>query len=304
MSARRPEGVSRRLYPWEGRRLDRGAARMHYLDEGPREGEPVVMVHGNPTWSFYFREVVRALAATHRCIAPDHIGCGLSDKPDDAHYDYTLATRVDDLTALLAHLEPSRRVHLVVHDWGGMIGFAWAARHPERVASLTVLNTAAFHLPAGKRFPAPLALARTPVGALLVRGANAFAWTASRVCVTKRALSPEARAGYLAPYRSWADRIATLRFVQDIPLRPADRAWAVVEETASGLAALAARPMLIGWGLRDFVFDRHFLAEWERRFPQAEVLRYADAGHYVLEDERDALVPRIAAFVRSHPVTA
>lgn len=297
-------GVSPSLYPWTGKYFDRGHARMHYLDVGVRDGEPVVMVHGNPTWSFYFREVVKALEGTHRCIVPDHVGCGLSDKPRDERYDYTLRSRVEDLTALIERLEPTRKIHLVVHDWGGMIGFAWAAKHPERLASLTVLNTAAFPLPSTKRFPPALALTRTPLGSLLVRGGNAFAWTATRVCVTKHPLPPAVTEAYLAPYGSWADRVATLRFVQDIPLGPADRAWSIVAETASLLGALEAVPMLIGWGMKDFVFDVHFLDEWERRFPRAKVMRFADAGHYVLEDERDVLVPAIAGFVRAHPAGA
>jgi haloalkane dehalogenase len=259
------------------------------------------MVHGNPTWSFYFRDVVKALESSHRCIVPDHVGCGMSDKPRADRYDYTLGSRVADLSALIEKLEPTRKIHLVVHDWGGMIGFAWAARHPDRIASLTVLNTAAFPLPATKKFPPALALTRTPVGALLVRGGNAFAWTASRVCVTKAPLSKDVRAAYLAPYDSWDDRIATLRFVQDIPLSPADRAWSIVAETASLLPDLADVPMLIGWGLKDFVFDRHFLDEWVRRFPKAEVRRFESAGHYILEDEKSVLVPAIAAFVRAHP---
>jgi haloalkane dehalogenase len=195
-------------------------------------------------------------------------------------------------------------VHLVVHDWGGMIGFAWAAKHPERIASLTVLNTAAFPLPKSKRFPAPLSITRTPIGALLVRGGNAFSWTASKVCVTKGALPRDVAAAYVAPYDSWAHRIATLRFVQDIPLAPGDRAWSIVAETESLLPGLANKPMLIGWGMKDFVFDAHFLDAWVRHFPKADVVRFPEAGHYVLEDERDVLVPRIAAFIRAHTAAA
>lgn len=291
-------GIPRALYPFQGRSfILRGGLRMHYLDEGPEDGPVVVMVHGNPTWSFFYRELVLRLRGRFRCIVPDHVGMGLSDKPGDDRYDYTLASRVEDLTALLAEVAPTGPVSLVVHDWGGMIGAAWATRHPDRVARMVVMNTAAFRLPESKRFPAPLALTRTPIGALLVRGGNAFARTAARVCVKKVALSAEVRRAYTAPYRSWADRIATLRFVQDIPLRPGDRAWALVEETEQKLAALADKPMLLAFGLRDFVFDRHFLSGWERRFPQAEVMRFEDAGHYVLEDEREVLLPRIEAFL-------
>src|SRR3954451_972344 len=157
-----------------GRDFDRGGLRLHYLDEG--DGEPVVMVHGNPTWSFYYRHLVEALSPSHRVIVPDHIGCGLSDKPDDSRYAYTLASRVDDLDALLDSLDVKRDITLVVHDWGGMIGFAYAVRHPGRIARLVVMNTAAFHMPAAKSLPRALWLCRdTPVGTWMVRGLNAFA---------------------------------------------------------------------------------------------------------------------------------
>ena len=133
-------------YNFAGNYLNIGGNRLHYLDEGPRRGEPVVMLHGNPTWSFFFRTLVTELRDRYRVIVPDHIGMGLSDKPDDTRYDYTLASRVADLTTLLDHLEVTRDLTLVVHDWGGMIGLVYATRHPERIRRLAILNTAAFHL--------------------------------------------------------------------------------------------------------------------------------------------------------------
>src|SRR5205085_3655643 len=146
-----------------------------------------------PTWSFYYRELVAALRDRCRVIVPDHVGCGLSDKPDDAHYRYTLSRRVEDLETLLAHLGVTENVTLVVHDWGGMIGMAWATRNPQRVTRLIVLNTAAFRLPAGKRLPWSLRLARsTPLGPVLVRGLNAFSRRAGRYCGV-RALPPAVR---------------------------------------------------------------------------------------------------------------
>src|SRR5579885_1237969 len=162
------------LYPFTSRFfLLPGNLRYHYLDEGA--GDPVVMLHGNPTWSFFYRDLVCGLRDRCRAIVPDHIGCGLSDKPDDRHYDYTLRRRVDDLEVLLEHLGLRGDLTLVLHDWGGMIGMAYASRHPERVRRLVVLNTAAFGLPAGKRLPGSLWLCRnTPAGPLLVRGLGAF----------------------------------------------------------------------------------------------------------------------------------
>jgi len=283
------------LYPFAPHWLDVDGNRMHYVDEG--EGAPVLMVHGNPSWSFYYRDLIKALSGSHRVIAPDHIGCGRSDKPDDAGYDYTMASRVADLGRLVEHLG-LRRITLVVHDWGGMIGMAWAVRHPDLITRLVVLNTAAFHLPIGKRFPAALALARSPgLGAALVRGGNAFVLGAIRLCVTRRPMSPAVAAGYAEPYDSWRHRIAVHRFVQDIPLRTADRAYGLVSGTADALERLRDKPMLIGWGMRDFVFDHHFLAEWERRFPAARVHRFEDCGHYVLEDAAAELVPIVREFV-------
>jgi haloalkane dehalogenase len=270
---------------------------MHYLDEG--RGLPVVMLHGNPTWSFFYRNLVGALKESRRVIVPDHIGCGLSDKPDDRHYAYNLARRVEDLEMLLDHLDVRESVTLVLHDWGGMIGMAWAQRHPERVRRLVILNSAAFHLPLGKRLPWSLWLVRnTPLGPLLVRGLNAFCLGAVRHCVV-RPLEPAVRDTYLAPYNSWENRIAVLRFVQDIPLSRGDPSFDIVTEVQDGLHRLRRVPMLICWGQRDFVFDADFLAEWRKRFPAAEVHTFRDAGHFVLEDAGADIVPLVREFVRA-----
>jgi haloalkane dehalogenase len=165
------------------------------------------------------------------------------------------------------------------------------------------MNTAAFPLPATKRIPASLSLARTPgLGALLVRGGNAFARGAVRTCVTRTPMSKDVAAGYLEPYDSWAHRIAVHRFVQDIPLKEGDRAWDIVRGTADSLDRLTGLPMLICWGLKDFVFDGEFLYEWTVRFPSAEVHRFPDCGHYVLEDASQEIVLLVRDFIEAHPL--
>ena len=274
-----------------------------YLDEGPRDGEVVVMLHGNPSWSYYWRKLVLGLRDRYRCIVPDHIGMGLSDKPDDAaSYSYTLQSRIDDLDRLLDSLDLGDNITLAVHDWGGMIGFGWALKHSARVKRLVVLNTASFPLPAGKLMPWQLKLGRdSKFGALLIRGFNAFADGATRFGVVNK-MPADVRAAYNAPYDTWANRISTLRFVQDIPLSPADRAWSLVEAAGRKLPEYADRPVFIGWGLQDFVFDRNFLEGFQRALPNAEQHVFADAGHYVLEDKADVLVPAIRAFLDQHPV--
>jgi haloalkane dehalogenase len=266
-----------------------------YLDEG--EGDPVVMLHGNPSWSYYWRHLVLGLRDDYRCIVPDHIGMGLSDKPNDAGYRYTLRNRVQDLDRLLDHLGLGDNLTLAVHDWGGMIGFGWALKHASRVKRLIILNTGAFPLPAAKPLPWQLNLGRNwALGEWLIRGANAFASGAATDGVVNK-LDPAVKRALLAPYDSWANRIATVRFVQDIPLKSGDLAWDLVEDAGRRLPDFANRPAFIGWGLKDFVFDHHFLKGFEDALPRAEKQIYEDAGHYVLEDKHKVLVPRIRDFL-------
>ena len=274
--------------------------RLHYLDEG--HGDCVVMLHGNPNWSFYYRNLVHALRDRYRCLVPDHIGCGLSDKPADDRYEYSLARRVADLETWLEQCRATSNLTLVVHDWGGMIGMAYATKYPERIRRLVILNTGAFHLPKTKPVPWQLKLARSPLGALLVRGFNAFSRGAVRSCVTRHPMPTDVANAYCAPYDSWAHRIAVHRFVQDIPLKSGDRGFDLISEVGNRLELLAQVPMFIGWGERDFVFDEHFLKEWLARFPKAELHRYPDCGHYILEDAQEELVPLIGRFLDSHPL--
>ncbi|MDH3200039.1 MAG: alpha/beta fold hydrolase [Myxococcales bacterium] len=290
--------VSEELYPFEPHWLQLpGGARMHYVDEGRRDASPVLMLHGNPTWSFYWRRLIQALAATHRVIAPDHVGCGKSDKPNDDEYSYQLRQRIEDIEALVEHLG-LENVTLVLHDWGGMIGMGWAHRHPRLVSRLVLLNTAAFPMPSSKRLPAALRLARdTAVGAVLVRGLNAFARGATRLAVTRRKLPKEVRDGLCAPYDSWNNRRAVLRFVQDIPLSDADPSFSIVRDVGERLSQFNDRPVLICWGDRDFVFDDHFLNRWQEVLPNAAVHRFADCGHYVLEDAPDEIEALVREFL-------
>ncbi len=262
---------------------------MAYLDEG--QGECVVMVHGNPSWSYLYRNLVLAFRDRYRCLVPDHMGCGRSDKPQQ--YPYRLRTHVDNLETLLERCGV-RRCVLVVHDWGGAIGMGWAGRHPERVAGLVVLNTAAFR---SDRIPLRIAVCRWPLlGALLVRGMNGFA-RAATVMAVRRRMRPGVAAGFLAPYGSWRDRVAVHAFVRDIPMDGRHPSMGALVEIEHSLAGLADRPMLICWGGGDFCFDDWFYQQWLRRFPDAEAHYFPGAGHYVLEDALDAIRPLVSRFL-------
>ncbi|UCE58446.1 MAG: alpha/beta fold hydrolase [Phycisphaerales bacterium] len=283
----------RELYPFESHYLEVDGLRMHYVDEG--SGATVVMLHGNPTWSFYYRGLIKALRDQYRVVVPDHMGCGLSDKPSD--YPYTLSTHIDNVEKLIGQLGLSD-ISLVVHDWGGAIGFGWAVRHPELVRRFVVFNTAAFMGPC----PFRIRVCRWPVfGDIAVRGLNAFARCAMvMACKNRSLMTSEVKRGYLLPYNSFANRIATLRFVQDIPLSRNVPSYMVLKEIETSLAQLADRPMIILWGARDFCFNDWYLRQWTARFPDADVHRFADAGHYVVEDAHDQIVPLIQEFLAQH----
>jgi len=280
-----------------GRRLKvAGGHNLHVIDEG--HGRPVVMLHGNPSWSFYYRNLLEELSRNHRVIVPDHIGMGRSDKPDDSTYDYTLNQRVADLESTLDQLGVTSDITLVVHDWGGMIGSTFATRHPERVSRMVILNTAGFGLPKAKMFPWPLWLSRhTPISSLFVRGFNGFVKGTAWIGTTRNKMSNDIKKAYLWPYDSWANRRSVHRFVQDIPLTPKDKTWPVLKQVEADLPKLASKPMLIAFGLKDLVFDHHFLKGWTDRFPHAEVIRYEDASHYVLEDVGQELWTKIRSFL-------
>lgn len=285
-------GYWRTLYPFEGRRLTvAGGAVMNYVDEG--EGDPVLMVHGNPTWSFFYRRLILALRREYRCVAPDHIGCGLSDKPRD--YPYILARHIENLERLVQELD-LRNITLVCHDWGGAIGMGMAERHRARIKRLVVLNTAAFP---SKRIPLRINLCRLPLfGPLAIRGFNLFARAAVRMAVVEPGrMTPNTVQGYLRPYNNWNNRVALLRFVQDIPMNSKHPSYPLLKEIGEGLDAFRDTPMLICWGGRDFCFNDEFLKEWRRRFPGAEVHRFAEAGHYVLEDAHEEIIPLVKSFL-------
>ncbi len=277
-------GSFKHLYPFTSRYHTIDGHRMHYVDEG--KGKPVIMIHGNPTWSFYFRTLISGLKDEYRAIAPDHIGCGLSDRPGTRSYDYTLQSRVRDLDAFIDHLGLIDKITLVVHDWGGMIGLAWAVDHPEQIDRLVITNTSGFFLPGDKSLPLSLWMVKyLPFFAVpAVLGLNLFALGAAYMC-TERRLDKDVKKGLLAPYNSWKNRIAVLRFVQDIPLSSRDRSFGIVHHVDTSLSRLSDIPMLFLWGAKDFVFDTGFLDEFRRRFPWSKTHVFHDAGHYLFEDK-------------------
>ncbi|MEU9123338.1 alpha/beta fold hydrolase [Streptomyces sp. NPDC048506] len=272
----------------------------HYLDTG--SGHPVLLLHGNPSWSYVWRHLLPVLSPHVRCLAPDLLGMGLSPRPPvppDVTDRYT--AQLDAMDALFDHLIdvrrlPGRRWTLVMHDWGGPLGVAWALRNPGVVSRLVVLNTIAFRWPPGHRLPVPLRCIRdyAPLAAL-THLTNAFARAAVRVGVVRPLAAAERRA-YLLPYARRRDRRAIVAFLRSIPRHDDAPAWRLLEPEDGG-SGLTGLPVFVGWGMRDPVFTPLVLDAWVRRFPQARVHVYADAGHYVMEDAATALGGHLRDFL-------
>ncbi len=295
----------RSLYPFESHWLELEGARLHYLDEGPpadsrAAGETLLCVHGNPTWSFYWRRIATAFRQECRVIAPDHVGCGLSDKPQD--YPYTLDRHIDNLLALIERLD-LRDITLLAHDWGGAIGLGAATRQPQRFARIVLFNTGAFPPPF---IPFRIRLCRVPLlGTLAVRGLNAFAKAALWMATARpENFTAEVKQGFLAPYDSWANRVAIDAFVKDIPAHGGHPTWKLLEKIERDLRLLDDKPAMFIWGMRDWCFTPMCLERLLESLPAAEVHRLEDASHYVVEDAHELIGPLLEQFLAKQPRAA
>lgn len=278
-------------YDFSSHFLPLAAGRLHYIDEG--RGPAVVLVHGNPTWSYYYRNLIKVLAKRFRVIAPDHLGCGLSEKP--ARFHYNLENHIANLGSLIDHLG-LQRFSMVVHDWGGAIGLGVVEYNEVDLEKLVLLNTAAYR---STRIPLRISMCRWPLlGKILVQGGNAFAAAAVHMAVGRK-MDRKIAAGYLKPYDSWKNRRAIYEFVKDIPLRSDHQSYRKLVEIEMSLDRLREKqvPAAILWGGRDFCFNDHFYSEWRRRFPEAESQYFDDWGHYILEDGRGEIEPIIEKFL-------
>ena len=298
-TADRANEVWRSEYPFASNYIQVGPNRINYVDEsasGVDRGDPVLMVHGNPTWSFYWRRMINSLSPDRRVVAVDHLGCGLSDKPVD--HEYCLQNHIDNLCVLVDQLD-LKNVTLMAHDWGGAIGLGALLARKERFKKIVLFNTAAFAPP---YIPFRIRVCRWPlVGKLGVQGLNMFAKAATFMATEQKGGLPKPiAAGMLAPYDNWNNRVAIYNFVKDIPLSKSHPTWAVLERIESGLASVADWPIMMAWGMKDWCFRPECLDRLSRHWPDAEVHKIADAGHYVIEDAAEEVEQRVHEFLRRH----
>lgn len=282
------------LYPFQSHWFDAPGGRVHYLDEGPADASPLLFVHGNPTWSFHWRRMIQAFAPSHRCIAVDHLGCGKSDKPQRT---IRLAEHIDNLTALVDKLQ-LKSITLIAQDWGGAIGLGAMLKRPELLNRIVLFNTGAFP---PWYIPYRILVCRWPVvGRFALQGANLFTRAALRMTLNRRnALAPDVAQAYLANCNNWQNRRQIYEFVADIPLSPSHPTWDTLQQIDDGLPSLANRNSLLVWGMKDWCFRPDCLEKFAGYWPQAEIHRLMDVGHWVVEDAPDQAEQLVSNFLAS-----
>ena len=292
----------RELYPFPSQFIElAGGVKMHYVETGAKNvngsanRQTVLCVHGNPTWSFTYRRVLAELGSHVRVVAVDHVGCGLSDKPQK--YRYSLDQHIANLVQLIIQLD-LRHVTLLVHDWGGAIGLGAGLQVLERIEGATILNTAAFP-PA--YIPVRIAACRIPViGNWAMRQLNVFALAALKMTLHRLPkLDAKVAAGLIAPYSNWDNRVAIARFVQDIPRTPADPTWRLLADIEQQLARYGTRPIKLLWGMQDWCFRPECLHRFQQLLPHARTQELSDVGHYVMEEAADEVLAAVRSQLAS-----
>ena len=287
-------GDFRGTYPFESRFVNANGVRLHYVDEGPADASPLLFAHGNPTWSYLWRRPIAELSSKgHRCVAFDHMGFGRSDKPRQLSA-YSLQRHVDNAVALVEALDLTD-VTLVAHDWGGPIGLGALLHHQDRLSKLVLMNTWAWELPSF--LPPFLREFRTEgLGEILALGGNLFVESIPGG-MHRRDTDPVMMDAYRAPFPDYWSRAGMLAFQRDIPLTERDRSAPLMASIHERLPHMDV-PVLLAWGMRDPVFQPVFLEQWCELFPDAQTVELADASHFVMEDNPDAVIDAIEEFLR------
>lgn len=276
------------LYPYQPQFFLVPAGQMAYLDEG--QGQPIVMVHGNPTWSFVYRKLIDGLRDQYRCIVPDHIGFGQSDKPPD--WSYRPQAHAAHLESLLASLD-LHDITLVVQDWGGPIGLSYAIAHPDRIRALVILNTWMWPVNDDWYYRMFSGIVGGPVGRFLCRHYNLFVRSVmARAYGDRQKLTPEIHRHYLDALPTEATRKGTWVFPNQII---GATTW--LESLWAQRDKLVDKSVLIAWGMKDIAFREKELQRWQSLFPNAQVQRFAGAGHYVQDEAGDEIAALMRAFI-------
>ncbi len=276
-------------YPFKSHFLEIGDSKIHYVDEGQGE-ETFLLVHGNPTWSFYFRELIKHYRTKFRVVAIDHMGMGLSDRPQE--YQYSLSHHISNLEKLIQTLD-LKQINLVVHDWGGAIGLGAAVRHPAVFKRIFISNTAAFE---DQDIPKRIAFCRQRFwGKLWTRGLNGFAYPATFMAA-KKPLHKDIRRAYLLPLQDYSSRVGVYGFLRDIPMKESDHSFKELKFIEKRLRFLTC-PKKILWGGKDFCFHEGFFKRWKQIYPEADAEYFPESGHFLFEDAPQECLASMDRFI-------
>ena len=285
-----PDWLEAKLYPFESHFMQLAEGRLHYVDEGT--GAPILFVHGTPTWSFLWRDFIKSLRQTHRCVAPDHLGFGLSEKPVGA--DYTPKAHAERLETFIETLE-LKNINLVVHDFGGPIGLSYALRYPDNIRSLTLMNTWLWSNEGNKSIERANSLVSGPVGKFLYKRLNFSARVLLKAgFADKSKLTKELHKHYLNPFDTGDKRLAPYVLAKELT---GSNAW--YDSLWEQRHVLRQLPMMIHWGIKDSFFPPLHLARWQEAFPKVSVIPYETAGHFLQEEVTQALIQNLETFIVS-----
>lgn len=281
-------------YPFKPHYLQIGEFSMHYSDEG--SGDPVVLVHGDPTWGYMYREFIPELSKNNRCIVPDHMGMGKSEVPQHL-YPYRLKHHISNLEKLLLSLE-LKNITLVLHDWGGPVGMGFAVRHPELIKRLVLMNTWAFASWPGGALPKLLRIIRSERGESFVLEKNGYVKRAIIATVNyPDNVTSTVLNAYLAPFPNPESRKALLCWSRDITFTEEDHSFSDMQRIESQLTLFSGVPVLLIWGMQDPVLPPAVLKKWESVYPHAEVCEIEDASHFLQEDTPEKVISAISRFI-------
>jgi haloalkane dehalogenase len=274
-------------YPFAPHSFKTPQGKIHYVDEG--QGSPIVMVHGTPTWSYLYRHMIKGLSSQYRCIALDHLGFGLSDKPNPPLRPIEHAANLEKLIESLG----LKDITLVVHDFGGPIGLSYAIEHPENVKRLVLFNTWMWPVKGDPHFERALRWFGGGLGRYLYEKWS-FAINFMMKRVSGSQISDAAYRHYRGPFPAPADRTVTWLFAREL-IDSSDWYASLMKQRDK----LANKPALVLWGLKDQAFPMKILQNWSLLLSNVEIISYGDAGHFVQEDKGASLCPVIEKFMKS-----
>jgi haloalkane dehalogenase len=281
-------------YPFAPHYHQIDGVQLHYVDEG--HGEPVLFVHGDPTWGYLYRRFITPVAAHHRCIVPDHMGMGKSSVPQTP-YPYRLHHHIANLESLVLSLD-LRHITLVLHDWGGPVGLGVAVRHVERIKRLVLMNTWAFAAWPGAPFPRLLEIIRSPRGEKFVLEKHGYLEPALLgTTLHPERLSATVLAAYHAPFPTPDSRRALLCWSRDIPVQTSDASFATMQQIELELHQFRNRPVLLLWGMHDPVLPVTVLHRWQEVYPHAVTHGIDTASHFLQEDAPERVLHHLETFL-------